>query len=115
MSKNSRRGVYFSLRLWFVKFLWKSLPALAAGLGDGTGGGLGHGCGGLDRRAEVGLRGQGLGGLAQSQHLGKRGLCGGSIAVGDGQNIGVELLHLLAGREGGDILMFFWYFCMICS
>ena len=37
MSKNSRRGVYFSLRLWFVKFLWKSLPALAAGLGDGTG------------------------------------------------------------------------------
>ena len=104
MSKNSRRGVYFSLRLRFVKFLWKSLPALAAGLGDGAGGDLGHGCGGLDRRAEVGLRGQGLGGgLAQSQHLGKRGLCGGSIAVGDGQNIGVELLHLLAGGEGGDV------------
>ena len=81
MSKNSRRGVYFSLRLRFVKFLWKLLPALAAGLGDGTGGGLGHSSGGLDRRAEVGLRGQSLGGLAQSQHLGKRGLCGGSIAV----------------------------------
>ena len=80
MSKNSRRGVYFSLRLRFVKFLWKSLPALAAGLGDGAGGDLGHGCGGLDRRAEVGLRGQGLGGgLAQSQHLGKRSLCGSSI------------------------------------
>ena len=36
--KNSRRGVSFSLRLRFVKFLWKSLPALAAGLGDGAGG-----------------------------------------------------------------------------
>ena len=38
MPKNSRRGVSFALRLRFVKFLWKLLPALAAGLGDVTDG-----------------------------------------------------------------------------